>query len=105
MALTTSIYLTFVHATSNHFNLSNEYDGRLFDLETWSCEVQAYYPMISFDDYNILGRQCQLSMASRVLSYFLSLFSLSLGVGLVFDWQRVNVIMVEKKYRRDNLFV
>ncbi|KAF2428266.1 hypothetical protein EJ08DRAFT_662486 [Tothia fuscella] len=100
-----------VHLLSDHFdtnfyihqNQSSVYQGR-FDLETWTCETQNFYPTFGFGDSNILGRQCHLEMGARWLSLVQMVTCAIVSILLLLNWEGKQSVMCERSHRREEIW-
>jgi hypothetical protein len=110
ISLAVFIALFALKHSSSHFDINNPtannypLRGPRFDLETWCCELQRFYPAFKFADSNLLGQQCAEEAGARWLSLVLVLLFIPLGSLIVFDLKSTwPVLFFEKRVRRGSV--
>jgi hypothetical protein len=101
------IFLNVVHYASGHFNptlttsivLGGPGDETVYDLETWTCEVDRFQQSMGYDDWPFLGTQCHLEKGARCLSLILFIQSGILLMLFLVDWRRNQSVLCQKKWR------
>jgi hypothetical protein len=110
MSLANVIYLSFVHGNSAHFDSTIVTDdlldgfsgGPVFDLETWTCEVNQFQKSNGFAVWTVYGEQCAVEKGARWLSLILFVQSGALLVLFLLDWKRQQSILCYKLVQRSS---
>ena len=103
LVLSLLITLNIVHAKSAHFNIhytskyggygpSDIYDKGVFDLETWTCELNSVTTIAEEEQSNIggdMGRQCIIERTTRWV--MVPLFVLAAMVAGLAVWELFRV--------------